>query len=104
MTLSQSKPGLVLVALEEMPNEEEGRDPNQGEVGRLISMRFSGRKGEFREGAKAPRNSAKRGESGSLVRKDEMCSDYSDACNVLSIYIITVGPGLHTLCMSGKKL
>ena len=55
MTLSQSKPGLVLVALE-------------GEVGGLISMRFSGWKGEFREGAKAPRNSAKRGEFGSLVR------------------------------------
>ena len=60
MTLSQSKPGLVLVALEEMPSNDANADPNQNEVGKLISMRFSGRKGEFR-GGQAPRNSAKRG-------------------------------------------
>ena len=61
MTLSQSKPGLVLVALEEMPSNDANADPNQSEVGKLISMRFSGRKAEFR-GGQAPRNSAKRGE------------------------------------------
>ena len=62
MTLSQSKPGLVLVALEEMPSNTEGVDPNQFDVSKLVSMRFSGRKGEFKNG-NAPRNSAKRGES-----------------------------------------
>jgi hypothetical protein len=60
MTFSQSKPGLVLVALEEMPSNLIGNDPNQLEVSKLISMRFSGRKGEFKDGS-APRNSAKRG-------------------------------------------
>ena len=61
MTLTQSKPGLVLVALEEMPSNVEGADPNQGEVAKLLSMRFSGRKGEFKVGGVAPRNSEKRG-------------------------------------------
>jgi len=61
MTLSQSKPGLVLVGLEEMPSNNIDADPNQSEVGKLISMRFSGRKGEFK-GGQAPRNSTKRGE------------------------------------------
>ena len=61
MTLSQSKPGLVVVGLEEMPSNNTDADPNQSEVGKLISMRFSGRKGEFKSG-QAPRNSAKRGE------------------------------------------
>jgi len=61
MTLSQSKPGLVLVGLEEMPSNNSDADPNQSEVGKLISMRFSGRKGDFK-GGQAPRNSAKRGE------------------------------------------
>ena len=61
MTLSQSKPGLVVVGLEEMPSNKTDADPNQSEVGKLISMRFSGRKGEFKSG-QAPRNSAKRGE------------------------------------------
>lgn len=60
MTLTQSKPGLVLVALEEMPSDVTGADPNQSEVAKLLSMRFSGRKGEFKDGA-APRNSEKRG-------------------------------------------
>jgi hypothetical protein len=61
MTLSQSKPGLVMVGLEEMPSNVEGADPNQLEVSKLISMRFSGRKGDFKAGD-APRNSNKRGE------------------------------------------
>ena len=64
MTLAQSKPGLVLVALEEMPSDVEGSDPKQDDVGRLIGMRFSGRKGDLKEGSAkaAPRNSGKRGE------------------------------------------
>lgn len=63
MTLSQSKPGLVMVGLEEMPSNVEGADPNQFEVSKLISMRFSGRKGGFKDGdTPAPRNSGKRGE------------------------------------------
>lgn len=64
MTLAQSKPGLVLVALEEMPSDVEGNDPKQDDVGRLIGMRFSGRKGDLKEGSTkaAPRNSGKRGE------------------------------------------
>lgn len=61
MTLSQSKPGLVMVGLEEMPSNVAGADPNQLEVSKLISMRFSGRKGDFKAGD-APRNSCKRGE------------------------------------------
>ena len=65
MTLSQSKPGLVLVALEEMPSNLEGADPKQAEVSRLLSMRFSGRKGDTNCSdmveSVAPRNSEKRG-------------------------------------------
>jgi len=61
MTLAQNKPGLVLVALEEMPSNTKGSDPNQFEVSKLISMRFSGRNGQF-SGSAAPRNSS-RGES-----------------------------------------
>ncbi|KAL7538290.1 hypothetical protein ACHAXR_008440 [Thalassiosira sp. AJA248-18] len=83
MTLAQSKPGLVLVALEEMPSNVEGADPNQGDVGRLIGMRFSGRKGELRKDAgvevvrrDAPRNSAKRGISGDATIMSIFTSNY----------------------------
>ncbi|KAL7545415.1 hypothetical protein ACHAWF_008762 [Thalassiosira exigua] len=76
MTLTQSKPGLVLVALEEMPSNVEGADPKQADVCRLISMRFSGRKGDFREGEKAPRNSAKRGISGDATIITIFTSNY----------------------------
>ncbi|KAL3792161.1 hypothetical protein HJC23_009625 [Cyclotella cryptica] len=75
MTLSQSKPGLVLVALEEMPSNLAGRDPNQLEVSKLISLRFSGRRGEYREGD-APRNSAKRGISGDATIINIFTSNY----------------------------
>ena len=63
MALAQGKPGLVLVALEEVPSAVDGADPHQFEVGKLISMRFGGRKGEFRdeERKEAPRNATKRG-------------------------------------------
>ena len=61
--MSQSKPGLVVVDLEEMASNRPNADPNQLAIARLISQRFSGRKGQFHEGA-APRNSANRGISG----------------------------------------
>ncbi|KAL9181934.1 hypothetical protein ACHAXT_012277 [Thalassiosira profunda] len=79
MTLSQSKPGLVLVALEEMPSDVEGADPKQGDVGSLISMRFSGRRGELKigdTGKEAPRNSAKRGISGDATIISIFTSNY----------------------------
>jgi len=75
MTLTQSKPGLVLVALEEMPSDVTGADPNQSEVAKLLSMRFSGRKGEFKDGA-APRNSEKRGISGDATIITVFTSNY----------------------------
>jgi hypothetical protein len=61
MTMTQSKPGLVVVDLEEMPSNDPDANPNQLEVAQLISQRFSGRTGEYKKGAKAPRNSDKRG-------------------------------------------
>lgn len=61
MTMGQSKPGLVVVDLEEMPSDEKDADPNQLKVCQLISQRFSGRNGDFSAQNKAPRNSAKRG-------------------------------------------
>lgn len=70
MTLSQSKPGLVMVGLEEMPSIVEGADPNQLEVSKLISNRFSGRTGDFKEGD-APRNSGKRGKL--LLHRSAKC-------------------------------
>jgi len=99
MTLTQSKPGLVLVALEEMPSDVVGVDPRQEGVGRLVSMRFSGRKGEFveeegQEGGgsngggggtsgvgkkrkEAPRNSTKRGISGDATIITIFTSNYN---------------------------
>eukprot|EP00980_Cylindrotheca_fusiformis_P015074 scaffold4157_cov136-Cylindrotheca_fusiformis.AAC.24 len=61
MTMGQTKPGLVVVNLEEMPCNEVKSDPNQLKVAQLISQRFAGRKGDFSEQDKAPRNSDKRG-------------------------------------------
>lgn len=75
MTLSQSKPGLVLVALEEMPSDEAGADPRQSDVGQLLSMRFSGRRGDFRAG-EAPRNSEKRGITGDATIVSIFTSNY----------------------------
>ena len=61
--MRQSKPGLVIVNMEEMPNNRAQADPNQLQTAQLISQRFAGRTGGYREG-NAPRNSAKRGISG----------------------------------------
>jgi len=61
--MSQNKPGLVVVGLEEMASNRPEADPNQLAVTQLISQRFSGRKGQYRLGD-TPRNSAKRGISG----------------------------------------
>lgn len=63
-TMTQSKPGLVVIGLEEMPQyfaEHEEHDPNQIKVSQLISQRFGGRKGEYDSMKAAPRNSEKRG-------------------------------------------
>jgi len=67
MTLSQTKPGLVVVGLEEIASwsYQGGRDPNQQDTAQLISQRFGGRTGRYRPGeAQAPRNAATRGISG----------------------------------------
>jgi hypothetical protein len=61
MTMTQSKPGLVVIDLEEMPSKDSEADPNQLDVAHLISQRFAGRNGAFKEEIKAPRNSEKRG-------------------------------------------
>ena len=64
MTITQSKPGLVVIDLEEMPsNEDLAADPNQLKVAQLMSQRFAGRNGDFQQerGKQAPRNSDKRG-------------------------------------------
>lgn len=76
MTLGQSKPGLVVVGFEEMPNYGPNRDPEQLATCQLISQRFAGRKGEFREGAAPPRNSAKRGISGDATIVPIFTSNY----------------------------
>jgi hypothetical protein len=70
MSMTQSKPGLVVVDLEEMPSNDPDANPNQLKVAQLISQRFSGRNGGFKEGnGNAPRNSDKRsiGNDSSLV-------------------------------------
>lgn len=62
--MSQSKPGLVVVNMEEMPSNRPKADPNQLQTAQLISQRFAGRRGGYKEGTAAPRNSTKRGISG----------------------------------------
>ena len=47
-TMGQSKPGLVVVALEEMPSCCEASDPNQRATAQLIRQRFAGCKGDYR--------------------------------------------------------
>lgn len=59
--MGQSKPGLVVINLEEMPNNEPAADPNQLQVAQLISQRFGGRAGNFSKQSKIPRNAEKRG-------------------------------------------
>ena len=67
MAMRQSKPGLVVLNLEEMPMDSSESNPNQFSVAKLISQRFGGRKGSYQDqqsngaGSKsAPRNSDKR--------------------------------------------
>jgi hypothetical protein len=76
MTMGQTKPGLVVVDMEEMASNEPGANPNQLETARLISQRFSGRNGDFKEGAAAPRNSDKRGISGDATIISLFTSNY----------------------------
>ena len=66
MTRTQTKPGLVVVDLEEMPSSGNlpETNPNQLDVAQLISQRFAGRKGGFHATAQhdcQPRNSQNRG-------------------------------------------
>jgi hypothetical protein len=63
MTMGQSKPGLVVVNMEEMASNLVNANPNQLQTAQLISQRFSGRNGDYKEGD-APRNSGKRSISG----------------------------------------
>lgn len=77
MAMSQSKPGLVVLNLEEMPMDSSQSNPNQLSVAQLISQRFGGRKGNYQQEQNingnantiAPRNSDKRsiGKDCSLV-------------------------------------
>lgn len=84
MTLGQSKPGLVVVGLEEMPDHDDRAivDPNQLATCQLISQRFNGRKGCFRVELAAPRNSAQRGISGDVSIIPLFTSNYklNDPC------------------------
>ena len=63
MTMTQSKPGLVVIDLEEMPCNDPNANPWQYDVAQLLSQRFAGRTGSFKdgEGAVPPRNSERRG-------------------------------------------
>jgi hypothetical protein len=76
MTMTQSKPGLVVVNLEEMASNEPGANPNQLKTAQLISQRFSGRNGDYKHSAIAPRNSDKRGISGDASLVTLFTSNY----------------------------
>lgn len=77
MTRAQTKPGLVMVGLEEMASNAAEADPNQLKTCQLLSQRFSGRKGDFKDGlVKAPRNSDKRGISGDASVLTVFTSNY----------------------------
>lgn len=64
LTMGQSKQGLVVVNMEEMPSNRTKANPNQLQTSRLICQRFSGRKGGYNGEGCAPRNSTKRSISG----------------------------------------
>mmetsp|Transcript_17032 Transcript_17032/g.25332 ORF Transcript_17032/g.25332 Transcript_17032/m.25332 type:complete len:400 (-) Transcript_17032:449-1648(-) len=76
MTLSQSKPGLVVVDLEEMGSNEYNADPNQLQTAELISQRFSGQNSSYNSGKAPPRNSGKRGISGDATLLTLFTSNY----------------------------
>eukprot|EP00957_Ditylum_brightwellii_P172564 13137369-Ditylum_brightwellii.AAC.1 len=59
-----------------MPSNREGADPNQLKTCQLISQRFSGRNGVFKDEMKAPRNSNKRGISGDATLLSLFTSNY----------------------------
>ena len=59
-TMGQSKPGLVVVALEEMPSCREESDPNQRATAQLIRQRFAGRKGDYKSTDCASKDTAHR--------------------------------------------
>jgi hypothetical protein len=75
MTMGQSKPGLVVVDMEEMASNRVDADPNQLQTAQLISQRFSGRSGDYKEG-EAPKNSARRGISGDATLITLFTSNY----------------------------
>jgi len=82
MTLSQSKPGLVVIDLEEMAMNDSNNDPNQLQTCQLLSQRFSGRTGDFVDSNNgsssytAPRNSKNRGISGDATLVSFFTSNY----------------------------
>lgn len=82
MTMTQSKPGLVVVNLEEMASNEPSANPNQLKTAQLISQRFAGRNGDYRHGANEPRNSDNRGISGDASLVTLFTSNYEldDPC------------------------
>lgn len=75
-TMGQSKAGLVVVDLEEMASHRLGADPHQRAICQLLSQRFSGRKGDYKEGVTAPTGSAKRGISGDATILTLFTSNY----------------------------
>ena len=92
MTLSQRKPGLVVVGLEELASDETEADPNQTSTCQLISQRFSGRNSNYREGEDMARNSTKRGISGdsSLIviftSNYDLCDSAQEALKRLDMF------------------
>jgi len=75
LTMGQSKPGLVVVGLEEMASNQLGADPCQLATAQLIRQRFAGRKGNYKPAA-APRNSDNRGISGDATIVPLFTSNY----------------------------
>lgn len=74
LTLRQSKPGLVVVALEELAAMH--GDPDQLSTCQLISQRFAGRKGAYNSGSLAPKNGNKLGISGDATIISLFTSNY----------------------------
>jgi hypothetical protein len=106
MTIAQSKPGLVVVNLEEMASNEPGANPNQLKTAQLISQRFAGRTGEYKHSANASRNLGNRGISGdaSLValftsnyELDEPCRDA-----LLRLQMFSNLKCIHATAVSGE--
>eukprot|EP00934_Nitzschia_sp_Nitz4_P006049 Nitzschia sp. Nitz4//scaffold287_size23745//7628//10152//NITZ4_008458-RA/size23745-snap-gene-0.22-mRNA-1//1//CDS//3329545763//6039//frame0 len=58
MTRTQRKPGMVVVDLEEMPDNDVAANPNQQNVAQLVSQRFAGLTGDFKAGPSKPKGSS----------------------------------------------